>query len=613
MPIYAANNPMKLSIPAIFLFVFTIGTVYSQSKIEYEVSFKNAIHHEAHISVRYTDVSPDTLSVRMSRTSPGRYAIHEFAKNVYGFKAEDENGNELIVNRPNPYQWDVSGHKGTIKINYTLFANHGDGTYSQVDETHAHLNVPATFIYSPQYEKSPIQIKFHPRKDLNWKVATQLKQLSEYEYFAPDLDYFMDSPVEISDHGMKSFTINSNGKAYQINFVLHQADNLEGFDDYFENVKRIVEEEVAIFGELPAFDFDTYTFLACYISNIAGDGMEHRNSTILTDLKSLSEGGDQENIGTVAHEFFHAWNVERIRPASLEPFDYTEANMSGELWFAEGFTSYYTNLTLCRAGIISRENYAFSLSNTLGYVWNSPARNYFNPIEMSYQAPFVDAATAVDQVNWENTFISYYSYGNVIGLALDLSLRNLEQNKTLDGYMRLVWRKFGKNEIPYTVKNLEETLVEYVSASYSTDFFNRYIYHSDMPDYESLLASVGIAFKNKYEQKPNFGATLQNVNNKWLLTSNPQIGSSSYEAGLSKGDEIVSIDGILTNNKLKPHEFIMGYNTGDVVKVVFNRYGKQYKTDMTFAENKTYDTHLIKDPSKEVLTRQNLWLEKKAK
>ena len=94
--------------------------------------------------------------------------------------------NELVVNRPNPYQWDVSGHKGTIKINYTLFANHGDGTYSQVDETHAHLNVPATFIYSPEYEKSPIQIKLHPRKDLNWKVATQLKQLSEYEYFAPD-------------------------------------------------------------------------------------------------------------------------------------------------------------------------------------------------------------------------------------------------------------------------------------------------------------------------------------------------------------------------------------------------------------------------------------------
>ena len=604
---------MKLSTYAIFLCLFSIGALYSQSKIQYEVSFKNAIHHEAAISVHYADVALDTLSVRMSRTSPGRYAIHEFAKNVYGFKAEDENGNELVVNRPNPYQWDVSGHKGTIKISYTLFANHGDGTYSQVDQTHAHLNVPATFIYAPQYDKSPIHISFDPRTDLNWKVATQLKQLSENEYFAPNLDYFMDSPIEISDHGMKSFTMDSNGKTYHINFVLHQDDSLEGFDDYFENVKHIVKEEVAVFGELPAFDFDTYTFLACYISNIAGDGMEHRNSTILTDLKSLSEGGDLENIGTVAHEFFHAWNVERIRPASLEPFDYTEANMSGELWFAEGFTSYYTNLTLCRAGIISRENYAAGLSNVLGYVWNSPAREYFNPIEMSYQAPFVDAATAVDQVNWENTFISYYSYGNVIGLALDLSLRNLEDDKTLDGYMRLVWEKYGKNEVPYTVKNLEDTLAEYVSMSYSSDFFKKYVYHSDMPDYKSLLASVGIGFKNKYEQKPNFGANVQNVDNKWLLNSNPQKGSSSYIAGLSKGDQIVSIDGKLTNNKLKPNDFFMTYNAGDKVKVVFNRYGKQYKTDMTFIENKAYNTYLVKEPTKEVLNRQNLWLKKKAK
>ena len=304
--------------------------------------------------------------------------------------------------------------------------------------------------------------------------------------------------------------------------------------------------------------------------------------------------------------------VERIRPASLEPFDYTEANMSGELWFAEGFTSYYTNLTLCRAGIISREKYASGLSNVLGYVWNSPARNYFNPIEMSYQAPFVDAATAVDQVNWENTFISYYSYGNALGLALDLSLRNLYGDKTLDGYMRLVWERFGKNEIPYTIQNLEDTLSTYVSETFSNDFFDSFIYHSDMPDYESLLGSVGIAFTTKYEQKPNFGAKVQAVDNKWLLNSNPQKGSSSYKAGLSKGDQIVSIDGKLTNNKLKPNDLFMTYDAGDMVKVVYNRYGKQYKTEMTFIENKAYDTSLIKEPSKEVLNRQNLWLKKKA-
>ena len=163
------------------------------------------------------------------------------------------------------------------------------------------------------------------------------------------------------------------------------------------------------------------------------------------------------------------------------------------------------------------------------------------------------------------------------------------------------------------VKNLEDILAEYVSKSYSNDFFNRYIYHSDMPDYQSLLASVGIAFKRKYEQKPNFGAQIQNVDNKWLLSSNPQKGSSSYAAGLSKGDQIVSIDGKLTNNKLKPNAFFMTYDAGDLVNIVYNRYGKQHKTEMTFVENKAYDTYLMKAPSKEVLNRQNLWLEKKAK
>ena len=177
-----------------------------------------------------------------------------------------------------------------------------------------------------------------------------------------------------------------------------------------------------VFGELPNFDFESYTFLACYAPHVDGDGMEHRNSTILTSVRPLSEGGQEGNIGTVAHEFFHAWNVERIRPASLEPFDFEDSNISGELWFAEGFTSYYTNLTLCRTGIISEEDYANRLASVLSYVVNSPGRKLAGPVGMSQQAPFVDAATSVDEVNRENTFISYYSYGNVLGLALDLLL-----------------------------------------------------------------------------------------------------------------------------------------------------------------------------------------------
>ena len=530
------------------------------------------------------------------------------AKNVYGFNAMDEKGNNLKVTRPNPYQWDISGHHGSIKITYILFANHGDGTYSQVDETHAHLNIPATFIYAKAYRKSPVQIKLHPRKDLNWKVATQLKPLSENEYFAPDLDYFMDSPIEISDHELRSFKIHSEGKDFNIKFALHQAHGHEGFDAYFENVKKIVKSEIQVFGTLPDFDFGSYTFLACYAENVDGDGMEHRNSTVLTSKKSLLKGGAERNIGTVAHEFFHAWNVERIRPLSLEPFDYEEANMSGELWFAEGFTSYYTTLTLCRTGIISREAFVKGLSKNLNYVWNSPGLNYFNPVQMSYQAPFVDAATSVDQVNWENTFVSYYSYGNVLGLALDLSLRNLQGNKSLDGFMRRVWQTYGENEIPYTLKNLETELAAYVDKTFSEQFFNSYIYDSNMPDYNALFASVGIEFSQQYEDRPSFGATIENINNKWLISSNPQQNSSLYNGGLSKEDSIISIDGKLTNNKIKPNEFLNAYKVGQTVKVVYNRFENQYEGEMTFVRDASFKTTLMEETTKAIRQRQNSWL-----
>lgn len=340
-------------------FFFTLGILSGIAQNNtYEISFENAVHHQAVINASFSNIDQDTLSLRMSRTSPGRYALHEFAKNVYNFKATDENGKSLQIHRPDPYQWQVSGHKGSVHISYTLFANRGGGTYSQIDETHAHLNMPATFMFAPDLKERGIDITFKVREDLNWKIATQLPKVSGMQYTAPNLYYFMDSPTELSDHQTRSFVTERDDSGLNeatIEFVLHHNGTEEALDAYFENVKKIVLESRAIYGELPKFDYGNYTFLACYIPNASGDGMEHRNSTILTSTRSLANGGMARNIGTVSHEFFHAWNVERIRPLSLEPFDFEAANMSGELWFAEGFTSYYDDLILCRAGIISPE------------------------------------------------------------------------------------------------------------------------------------------------------------------------------------------------------------------------------------------------------------------
>ena len=398
----------------------------------YTISFDNAVHHEAVVKVTFPQVKSKKLRVQMSRSSPGRYAIHEFAKNVYGFKATNEAGETLEIKREDPYSWEITNTDGTINIEYILFANRADGTYSQIDETHAHLNMPATFIYAESLQERPTEITFNTRKDLNWKVATQLKHTQGTTFTSPNLYYFLDSPTEISDYKLREFKVDGQN----IRFVLHDPGTEAEFDEYWEKVKAIVLQEKAVFGALPIYDFGEYTFLACYMPNVSGDGMEHRNSTILTDTETLANGGMDGNIGTVSHEYFHSWNVERIRPADLEPFKFDRANMSNSLWFAEGFTSYYTNLILERAGIITAEEYVKGLNGTFNYVWNSPALQFFNPIEMSNQAPFVDAATAVDPVNRENMFISYYSYGSVLGLALDLSLR--EKNLSLDDFMKLM-------------------------------------------------------------------------------------------------------------------------------------------------------------------------------
>jgi len=580
----------------------------AQTYHDYQIAFPNAVHHEAEVSATFKGLEDKVLELRMSRTSPGRYAIHEFAKNIYNVKATDENGKPLSITRPNPYQWNVAGHQGTVKVTYTLFADRGDGTYSQIDETHAHLNIPATFMYASQYPHRAIQVQFKVRNDLNWKVATQLKDLGNNTYLAPDLDYFMDSPTEISNYQLREFTETSNGKPYTIRFALHHDGTEAELDTYLESVKKIVQQEKAVYGELPDYDFGQYTFLACYQGHVSGDGMEHRNSTVLTSTRSLEDGGMQRNAGTVSHEFFHCWNVERIRPKSLQPFDYTEANMSGELWFAEGFTQYYTSLILCRAGLITPQEYAEGLAGSLNYVWNSPAHRYFTPIEMSYQAPFTDAATSLDPVNRENTFISYYTHGSVLGLALDLSLRNRDKGLSLDGFMRVVWNTYGKKEIPYTVRDLELTLESYAGEKFSKEFFGKYIFSSQMPDYQGLLADFGVDLQKANPKSVSLGTYLTIQNGVAVLASNPTQGSAAYRAGLAKGDQIVSQGYKPIAPDANSRTLLSEFKVGETVEVIFERFGKSQKTAITFQADPSYATSLKMALSGKVQKKQQDWL-----
>ncbi|AXT53820.1 M61 family peptidase [Aquimarina sp. BL5] len=591
-----------------FLFVFQSG--HTQVRNEYQISFKNAAHHEAQIEAVFTNLESGTISLRMSRTSPGRYALHEFAKNVYDVKITDSKDKDVTVTRPNPHQWDVSGHDGTIKLSYTLFADRGDGTYSQIDETHAHLNMPATFMYVPTLKDRPVQVTYLVREDLKWNVATQLIPLGGNKFLAPNLQYFMDSPAQISNHTVKEFKVASGGTEYTIKLALLHQGTEEEADQYFEQIKKIVEQEKAVFGDYPNFDYGEYTFLASYMPQVSGDGMEHRNSTVLTSTLSLADGGMEKNIGTVAHEFFHAWNVERIRPNSLEPFDFEETNMSGELWFAEGFTSYYTNLILCRAGIITQDQYIESLSKTYNYVWNSPALQYFNPIEMSYQAPFVDAATSVDPTNRGNTFVSYYSYGSMLGLALDLSLRD-KDDLNLDDYLKLVWTKYGKTEIPYTIENLFFTLREYAGESFADDFFEKYIFDSQIPDFKKLLGSVAIYPKTN-SKEPYLGVEIEfNEDDNAVISKYVKKGTPAYTIGLEKGDVIVAIDNQSFSDIDQFNGVLKKYKPGKKATIVYRRLDQEKKAFVKFGVSSQVEITQFSKPSKKALLKRENWLKSK--
>ena len=585
----------------------------SQTPVEYDVSFHNAVHHEARILVTWRDIGDGPLQMRMSRSSPGRYAIHEFAKNVYGVSVVDGQGNALTFTRPSPYQWDVAGHDGTVTATYTLYADRAGGTYSGIDLTHAHLNMPATFMWARGFDDRPITVKFNP-VDESWKVATQLTPTDDtFVFSAPNLQYFMDSPTELSNFSERSWELESNGKRYTMRLVVHHDGIEEDIDTYLEQTKKVVAAQIEIFGELPDFDYGEYLFIADYLPYVSGDGMEHRNSTILASTRSLNEA-DFSQLGTVSHEFIHAWNAERIRPHRLEPFDFEQANMSLNLWFMEGFTSYYGPLAIRRAGESTIREYAESIAMPINTVSFAPGRSFASSQGMSIQAPFVDAATSIDPTNFSNTYISYYTYGAAIGLALDLTLREEFDAVSLDSLMQRVWQVHGKTEVPYTTDDLRNALAHITGdEQFANQFFSSYITGQDLPDYESLLGNAGMLLRKANEGSASVGAvTLEFEGKAAIVEDTTIIGSPLYEAGLDRGDQILAIDRLKIESPGQWDHAIRRYEPGETATIRFIQRGIERTAELTFEEDMTLEVVTYEsadmDVSRTQLAFRRSWL-----
>jgi predicted metalloprotease with PDZ domain len=616
---------LAISVAVAALCSLPLGAKQSGSApVVYRVSFPAPEHRYAVVDVTFTNVPAGALQARMSRSSPGRYAVHEFAKNVYDVRAFDGTGKELKATRPNPYQWDVAGHDGTVRITYKVYGDLVDGTYLGIDSSHAHMNMPATLMWARRMDDRPARVTFTPPPGSNWKPATQLFPTSdEWTFTAPNLQYLFDSPTELSAYRLRQFTVkNPDGRSYTIRAAVHTDGSEQDIDQYAAGVEKIVREQGAVFGEYPEFDTGTYTFLADYLPSNAGDGMEHRNSTVVSGRGNVRNG-----LGTVSHEFFHAWNVERIRPQGLEPFNYEEANLTDLLWVAEGFTQYYGSLIMGRAGLSDVKRTVQGMGGLANAVVNGSGRQFRSPVEMSHMAPFTDAARAVDPTNFSTTFISYYTYGAAVALGLDLSLRDHSNGKvTLDDFMRAMWRAHGKPAAaqpglvakPYSLSDVRDRLAE-VSGdrAFAENFYTRHMIGRDVVDYARLMQRAGVVLRKRSAGRAWAGELRAAPDNAAKVGNLQAPGTPAYEAGLEQDDQITEVDGKAVTSLQQLQDAIAARKPGDRLKISFKRRnGPAATAAITLREDPALEAVLLEDtgatPTPAQKTFRDGWLGAKA-
>jgi predicted metalloprotease with PDZ domain len=459
-------------------------------------------------------------------------------------------------------------------------------------------------------ELRPVRVTFvRPAPGGAWSVATQLYPTADPLVFtAPNLQFLMDSPAEFGPVVWRTFqelfATGASGPAATMRVALHHVGTDAEADAFVTGVKTIVEAERDVFGELPSYENAAYTFLADYLPWADGDGMEHRDSTVMTSRLSLARGRTRL-LNTVAHEFFHCWNVERIRPKTLEPFDFDRANMSGELWLAEGVTSYYAGLIMARAGLYSLDDFARDVSQIVGPVLNSPSSRFRSAEDMSRLAPLVDAARWIDRTNWGNTFISYYTFGAALGLGFDLAIREHTGGRvTLDDFMRAMWRKHGKPggqlvgyvDRPYTAKDIRDRLAEVTDEPFADELMTQYVQGRERMDYARLLAQAGLLVRKMNPGRASIGtAAIETTGNHVRIIEPTRIGQSAYNAGLDQDDEILAIGDASVSSTDRLDSALAAHHPGDRVAIRVLRRGVETRVEATLEE----------DPRVEVVTLES--------
>jgi predicted metalloprotease with PDZ domain len=535
----------------------TAATPARPYRIAYRLSMPEPESHFFHVTVEVRGAGADeNVDFQMPRWSPGRYAVFDFAKNVQEVRAltlcptgMQCEARRLPAARLDTQTWRVStkGSEGGVALSYKVFADDLSGTFSQLDRRHANYNGHSVFMYVAGHKQDPVELKITPPP--RWRIVNGHTARDDQDEFRfPNYDLLADTPTEIApDWTVDEFRL--GGKTYRV--VVHSFGDEGGQRaELVRQVERVVRAQVGTMGEP---EFERYVFLFHFDPAARrGDGMEHLNSTQIVETGPLAEremfwGA----VATASHEFFHVWNVKRLRPAGLGPWDFTRPVATRGLWIAEGFTNYYGKLHLRRAGLLEEGELYESYAATITNVENRADAGLMSAEESSLVASFLDRATHEQRTNLENIAVSYYPKGETLGLALDLLIRGRTRGRSsLDEVMRRAYRKFyleSPND-SYYLRGRAYTLEEFfahvneVTGLDFNFFLDQHVRQTSPPPYEEAFASVGLRLVKGAERGSDAaGLVFDERDTRHALVVAVRPGSPAERAGLRAGDVLVAV------------------------------------------------------------------------
>jgi predicted metalloprotease with PDZ domain len=514
---------------------------------------------------------------------PGSYMIREFSRNIVRIRAESQ-GSAVALTKLDKHSWQAAPCAGPLTLHYEVYAWDLSVRAAHLDQTHGFFNGTSVFLRVLGQEETPHQVDIQRPADpvcATWRVATSLPELGAKRYgfgtyIAANYDELIDHPVELGNFELATFK--AHGVPHDIVISGH-VPNLD-MARLARDLKAICETQIAFFEpKSRRAPMDRYVFLTLAVGDGYG-GLEHRASTALicarADLPSTAEpqqgpvrDGYLKFLGLCSHEYFHTWNVKRIKPAAFAPYDLQAESYTPLLWLFEGFTSYYDDLMLVRAGIIDEQAYFKLLGKTVGGVLRGSGRTKQSVAESSFDAW---GKYYRQDENAPNAIISYYTKGSLVGLALDLTIRSKTGGaKSLDDVMRALWQRFGRDFYAGAARGVTpadvEALFDEISGARLKPFFERYVRGTDDLPLAKLLAPFGVRFSDERKSaKPSLDVNLGREGSDVKLSAVHE-GGAAHAAGLSAGDLLVAVDGLRVSSAPALETLLGRYLVGDSVQV----------------------------------------------